>query len=488
MQQSKPVMKWAIEALVLLAVAFLFLTVFSQTTSFWRSTYGGDSAIFRLTGWSLAEGQELYVDIWDHKGPMLFFIQWLPQAIWPGRVSIFIMQLLLLFATLLALSSLVRPRVGYVGSAAVVGVYLAFLSYTFEGGNLSEEYSLPFIVLVVYLLTRAVQDPAGATGRWGLWAFPLAGAAFAVVFLIRANNAIPIIGLFSGYFLAVLLRRAPFFRPLLLSLVGFVGVLGATSAWFLVRGTFGEMFRAAITFNLDYTQSVVASGGLLDKPPLFLKVVGMSVALGLVGAFTQFLSRSGNSALGLMGVLFAGTTAYAVLSPSTGYMHYATLVAPLAAYGVITFLDGIGPMSKRLMALGFLLVAAVSLGRGFMLDNSQGRLEAEEAQLQEIDMLLAEVPEDQVEQVFGWDVGAKYFLHKEVLPPHRYYTMQSWWGTVDPDVLTEVIGYVTDEKPQWILVREGGFRSEEMDSVAQSQYELVQSGLTMELYRLRESR
>lgn len=483
--RGKALAQQLVYAVLLFLVAFAFLALFSRTTSFWRPTYGADSAIFRLIGLSLAQGKELYVDVWDHKGPVLFFLQWLPQAIWPGRIGLFVLQVVLLFASLLALSAMVRPKAGLVGSAATVGVYLLFLVAPLQGGNLSEEYSLPPIVLVAFLFTKAVQEPSLLSGKWAFWAFPLAGAAFAVVILIRANNALPILGLFAGYFLAALIRKTPFVRDLLLSIGGFAATLAVVSAWFLARGTFGEMWRAAFTFNLDYARAATASNSLASKPPLVLLIVGVGVLIAIAGAAVQYFSPSGKKSHTIIALCFAGATAFAVLSPSTSYLHYAALVAPLAAYGTILILCGTKQVVGWVVLCSLVVVAGV--GQGALVKVSQIGVSGEAAEMQALDSIMANVPGDEIDDVFTWNVSSKYFLHYETLPKERYYTMQTWWGSIDPEILTEVTQYVDKEKPPWILVKGENIGSDQMQRLVDADYSLVENNGAFQLFRINDT-
>ena len=94
---------WVIYGILFIA-AFLFVFLFSCTTSplyehhpFW---FHGDSGIFQEMGVCLAQGGIPYVDLFDHKGPALWFIQALGILISP-RLGIMLLQSLSLFITLI---------------------------------------------------------------------------------------------------------------------------------------------------------------------------------------------------------------------------------------------------------------------------------------------------------------------------------------------------------------------------------------------------
>ena len=66
--------------LILSLVTILLLTVlillFSDTTSpLYPNNYGVDSAFNRFMGLMVRRGKVLYSEIWDNKGPVLFFLQ-----------------------------------------------------------------------------------------------------------------------------------------------------------------------------------------------------------------------------------------------------------------------------------------------------------------------------------------------------------------------------------------------------------------------------
>ena len=86
--------------ITILLISFCMLLFFSTSTSpLYENYYEDDSAIFILMGKAIVNGSVPYRDIFDHKGPILFWIQALGQLLWEGRNGIFIIQLLMLTIT-----------------------------------------------------------------------------------------------------------------------------------------------------------------------------------------------------------------------------------------------------------------------------------------------------------------------------------------------------------------------------------------------------
>ena len=125
-------------ALAVLAGSAAFVLRFSYSTSFvWPGYYGYDSAIFQFIGRAWAGGTVPYAGLFDHKGPLIFFIDMLGWLI-HGRAGILVVQTLSLAVTAWGLYRLGReylPRPWALGAA---GLALVYLARTFDEGNMTE--------------------------------------------------------------------------------------------------------------------------------------------------------------------------------------------------------------------------------------------------------------------------------------------------------------------------------------------------------------
>ena len=63
-------------------VSFVFVTLFSRSTSFLYVFEGADPSIFKQMGRAILEGKIMYVDYFDNKGCLLYFIHAL--GLWLG--------------------------------------------------------------------------------------------------------------------------------------------------------------------------------------------------------------------------------------------------------------------------------------------------------------------------------------------------------------------------------------------------------------------
>ncbi|MBK0421642.1 hypothetical protein JD292_06100 [Leucobacter sp. CSA2] len=443
----------------------VFLVFFSSTTSFLNPWYGGDSGIFRLIGTAMAHGKSLYVDIWDHKGPALFAIEWLAQVICSGRNGIFLVQLVSLSVALFLLGLIARRFLGPVLTVVALVLFLALLSPLFEFGNLSEELSLPYTMFVLWALTRPFHDRRGEVP---LPLLALSGGALAFIFFLRLNNAAGIIAAFIAYFIYVLVMRRRFWVPMLVSLAGFFLVCGLFLGYFALAGSLQEMIHATFIFNFEYAkESPSGYAKLLANGYLFVTIglAALTVLGGLVDA-----QRNRRYWYVLLTAALAVVGCTAVLSSTTGYFHYLQLLVPGAAIGAILILQLFTESRVWLAAVAALALSAMLLVP-FGASTAQRSVAGNEAPFAaNVHAILDRVPEAERGEVFTWDLPSTYYLVADTLPVHRFFMLQEWWGNTDPIVYSELREFFAKTPPKWVVTPAKGIEQPEFSALLQAEY------------------
>lgn len=249
---------------ILLMVAFVFVFLCSTTTSplylnnpFW---WMGDSGIFQEFGLLILDGGTPYVDIFDHKGPILFFVQAL--GLWINRAwGLMLLQIISLFATMVCWKEILSLlKVEGLCSYIILLLILFFLFSYYERGNLCEEWSLPYLSYVFYLFLRYCIGgrKISSIEYW------ISGFCLGMIFFIRANNAVPLIG-FLLYFLfkRIIDKDMVLFADLLKMVFGFLIVtIPTVSFYYFKAGWTGveEMIYGTFLFNFDYVTKSIDLG------------------------------------------------------------------------------------------------------------------------------------------------------------------------------------------------------------------------------------
>lgn len=238
-------------------IAFLFLLVYSCSTSPIYAYQGFDSAIFKIIGQGITQGKLPYVDLFDHKGPLIFFADALGLWLIPGRWGIFLLQVLFLSVTLSLVFKtccLITDRKGAFFSTLLLCIPMIDLIVE---GNQCEEWCLPLISLCLYLSVRWTLERDKRLHPY--WQSLVYGLCFALIFFVRPNDAVASVGsLMLGVFLLLLSRRE-YANAAINALVFLAGcAVGALPpiASFAFHGALDEMFFGTIFYNLAYAEGV----------------------------------------------------------------------------------------------------------------------------------------------------------------------------------------------------------------------------------------
>ncbi len=191
----------------LLPVSVLFLLFFSSTTSpLTYNTVGTDSAFFQATGHYMNHGMLMYKDIFDIKGPLLFWIQAFAYA-WkiPGRYILFFIQILNAWGCLVLADSIhlqISPKSNLIKRISSSLLFLFIWSFTMDGGNLTEEYCLIFLFLSLWTYLKYCNTQT-CTFRYAL----LYGISFSAILLLKITNSGLIVCIVSLVFFECIYKR-----------------------------------------------------------------------------------------------------------------------------------------------------------------------------------------------------------------------------------------------------------------------------------------
>ena len=86
------------QALWALVLAAIFTLVFSTCNTPLGAWIGSDNAMYLTMGTALSKGYAPYSEIFDHKGPLLFVLQMIPQLFSQGysTFNVYVMEVLFL--------------------------------------------------------------------------------------------------------------------------------------------------------------------------------------------------------------------------------------------------------------------------------------------------------------------------------------------------------------------------------------------------------
>jgi hypothetical protein len=236
-----------LQYLYLLALVLIVLLPITPTN---MPVASRDSGVFLYSGWRVMNGDIPYLDFWDHKPPLIFFVNALGLLIsGSNRWGIWVIELISLsFATILGFK-LLKNAFDTLTALYISFLWLFTLTFMLEGGNYTTEYTLPIQFGCMGLFWYSENKKSY---RWrGLVIGVLAGMAF---FLKQST-----IGILIAILLYIFISRLSLhqwremLKSFLLIIGGFLFVWACMLGLFVTYGSLQEFWSSAFLFNFVYT-------------------------------------------------------------------------------------------------------------------------------------------------------------------------------------------------------------------------------------------
>ena len=314
-------------------MAFLFCLKFSLTTSFlYDGLHGADSAIFYIIGKYWAQGSIPYIDLWDHKGPVIFFINCIGYLLTENKTGVFILQVVSLSVFLYFVFLTFRTRFSQLVSALLTLVSLFWLACSYEGGNLTEEYLLPYLAAAFYFTVKWLDKREITPTDHNPWQAFLLGFILGFSLLTRLTNALSACGVMLAVAIILIVEKrwSNLWRNILFYLLGFVVIVAPFCIYFATKGALKEMIFGSFIYNLSFLQSTTQhslfSGYGLKNLLLFSIMSVNCIGLFLVSVYS-FLRDKKHREKSLVW-LCSSLLISAWLLTSNLNSHYRTLVLP----------------------------------------------------------------------------------------------------------------------------------------------------------------
>ncbi len=249
--------------LLLFVACLAFVSIFSWTTS---PIYGGqfegiDSAVYKLVGKSWAEGLLPYVDIWDQKGPLIHAVDALGYKCFGADIGIFFIQIVSLYITAIFSFKSLKLSYAQLPSLLLTFFLVLSLSINYDGGNLVEEYLLPFISISYYFLLKYTISKNPKYSHLLYFCF-FVGFSLAFSLFTRLTNALGVCA--SEFVICVALLYLKSYKILitgiLSTLLGFMIITIPVISYFYGNSALSEMWYGTFGYNLEYAATMNSNG------------------------------------------------------------------------------------------------------------------------------------------------------------------------------------------------------------------------------------
>ena len=321
-----------IENLLTALFSFLFALVFLFNSPLHPWTLGEgafrDSSVFKTIALMMENGYMPYKDTFDHKGPFLYILNFFGNKISYYR-GILVIELIFIAVTFFMMYKIARLFCGKVSSVVSTLLAVTLLFSYFEGGNLAEEYAMPFIAIAIYIFLDYLKNK-----RINRFRMILSGVGLGAVLMLRPNmTAVWVV--FCIYILFILLKKRKF-RELINIVIFFaIGTAIATVpiiVWLASKNDLSYFWNDYIIFNRLYS-SVEGGRALFSaKWSAFITFANTSVYIAGFFSLFYFLKNNKQRIIDIPYLIYLVITIILIVMSGMEYGHYGMVLVPAMVY------------------------------------------------------------------------------------------------------------------------------------------------------------
>lgn len=450
--------------LLLFCFASLYHLIFSFSTSpFFSLPSKGDSVIFQIIGRFWAENKTPYSQLWDLKGPIIFFINYLGYVLTSDRLGVFILEIINLFIFEVICFKLFVIKYNKKFSLLLVVLVLMFMSSLWDdGGNMTEEYCLPLLMLSFYCLykwvNKVTQTKLKKVSHKPLYSF-IYGLTFSFCALTRISNCVGVcvavlfvyVLLFINKSYTTLLKNVLFF------LLGFVVITLPFCFYFFIKGAFYDFLYGTILYNIGYavTDGLIFHIGsvkhMIDFLPGFLLII-----ISILFVYTKRTS--------LVGWFWLAVTVVTVLwlGYSRVFSHYSIIMLPYLCIALVYLKSfKIEKYHRKLkivytiivlllsfIGIYYLFSASISIYETNFNDNPKNVSKSEKISID----LVSSIPEEEKDTFVAYECEPGLYLKTNICPCYKYFTFQESEIKQNSSFYNEIYDTFNNGNAKWILL------------------------------------
>lgn len=467
-------------------IVFLMLMVYSYSTSFlYDKPALGDAAIFMTIGKAWADGCIPYIDLWDSKGPIIFFVNYLGYSMLGSKIGVFTIQYICLLISAFSMYKLLRIGYNqYVSLIILVFVLISFCSLGM-GGNTVAEYVLPLLAIAyyrVYKWTETVENKSIKKHKW-IDAL-LYGAIVSFCLFSRLTNCVGIS--FIVVFVTIWLVKNRAWKNLMQNIVSFfLGVMIVAlpiCMYFISNDSFGDMWFATFLYNIDYAKT--SSGDLLSVTGLLKSMIVFSETW--IMAVISLMVICFSNRRKLFGVLWLLISVFTIiyLIKSNGYAHYGIISLPLICISVLE-LKALCSASaiKHLRLMKNAVIATymfIALGYNIHTMRVFTMNYLENKELKKYEAFLSDVPYGYKSSFVAYNPSPHIYLYMDIMPKYKFFVFQDFGANINEKYNQMLRQCYSKCESEWILVENSDYA---IKDVLHKSYDIYKKDQELTLYR-----
>lgn len=471
--KNKP-KNYVFSELVISIFSIFSMLLLGYNTSPLINRIGEDSGIYLLIGKYLLRGSKLYIDFFDHKGPLIFLINSIPQIFINGGLGVWIIEVIAMIVSAILVYKISYWFTENNISIVIASIYVILSCYLFQGGNYSEEYANLFNIICIYILAKwKLNNQKDLKRSQSI----LLGICIAFNFFMKPNVALFSIFIWIYLLVQIIINnKKSLLRYIKYTVVGAAIIVVPVMIFAILQNNLLEMFNAMIIHNIKYCESG-NNISFSNTASIFQNIVLCSIIISLV-AISKLFSNI-KIIDGCFIIVLQVLSIINVLLGGKGFYYYLLMELPtwiICALIIINKIKFKKIFNEKIFISIVLLLSGVIVYYQAYNIRDINNIKLVSSEYKEDAKKMGDlIKKDKEVSVFGYDAPAMWFLENDIKPPIRYFTMQEWMAKSDPRIYDEVNDYVINEKPKWIVLYKEDIDNKVLKKELISNYKKVES-------------
>lgn len=469
-----------IENLVVLFFSFVFsfvMLTYSPVHPWVNTETYTDSSVFKTVALMMESGYMPYKDTFDHKGPLLYFINLIGNKL-NYYNGVFYIELFFWIITLIALYRSIRLKCKPAASYIILLSAFSLFYIDFQGGNLTEEYALPFISISTFIFLDFLLNEKISKLR-----LVLCGACLGVILCLRPN----MIALWVVMCIFVVIKERKNFKNLCryisFFMLGMVIIFFPIFCWIIKNGLFKDFWSVYIEFNKTYSSAEGGRALFSAKWNAFFHFLNNKIYVISILSLI-FLSNKSNNKLNITYIIYMFISLMFIAMSGMTYEHYGLVLIPVCIYPLSLLYEIIEKIDNKDMSKILFVLLSMFFLSNFVISDCIDTIiripELYESRNFDNDSYVEKMISDQIKiyapnygesiSVYGnWD----YIYVKNKKIHATKYSYQFPIGKVKKEIFDEYFEQLKNEKPHVIVIQAGYWDNNIEEFVDTYNYRLV---------------
>jgi len=314
--------------LLIVSLAILsFIFLLNSPLHPWiNSDSGTDSGVFQTVALMMDNGFMPYKDTFDHKGPLIYIINWFGNKI-SEENGIWVIELVSLTIVFFFLYRIAKLKCRTISSLLISLISTSLLFEYFDGGNFTEEYAMLFIsvslfIFLDYLLNKRINRIRLIT----------CGFCLGSVFLLRPNMiSVWVVFCTLIFFQTFIKKEWEVLKKFLFwFVIGICIICIPIFIWLSINKALIACWEDYIVFNLTYT-SYEDFAGKWNSFIMFFKSTVNTISISIC-TIAILDKQKKEIVINISYLVYMVITLLFISLSGIYYEHYGMIIIPMVSY------------------------------------------------------------------------------------------------------------------------------------------------------------